>query len=153
LRDTGGCLRQTSEREIADHMAEKVVITSESEAFLRRVSELADQKITMCDQCGTCTGSCPMLSEMDVTPSQLMRMVQLGQTEMLGTKTMWLCASCFACTVRCPRGLDVSKVAEALRQMTLRKAVDRISIRDIPAADAAELPQIALVGAMRKLTG
>ena len=94
-----------------------------------------------------------MVSEMDVTPSQLMRMVQLGQSETLHTKTMWVCASCFACTVRCPRGLDVSKVAEALRQVTLRRAVDHIDIRNIPDDELAELPQIALVSAFRKLTG
>ena len=134
-------------------MAEKIVITSEGVALLERVSSLSGEKITMCDQCGTCTASCPMVAEMDVTPSQLMRMVQLGQSEVLGTKTMWLCASCFACTVRCPRGLDLSKVAEALRQVTLRKSIDHLDVRRIPRADIEELPQIALVGAFRKLTG
>jgi len=134
-------------------MAGTVVITSESTSFLDRIVALSAESITVCDQCGTCTGSCPMIGEMDVTPSQLMRMVQIGQTDVLDTRTMWLCASCFACTVRCPRGLDVSKVAEALRQVTLRKARDRIDIRAIPKAELAELPQIALVGAFRKLTG
>jgi len=134
-------------------MAERIVITSEGVALLERVSKLSGEKITMCDQCGTCTGSCPMVAEMDVTPSQLMRMVQLGEAEVLGTKTMWLCASCFACTVRCPRGLDLSKVAEALRQVTLRKSIDHIDIATIPRAEIEELPQIALVSALRKLTG
>jgi len=55
--------------------------------------------------------------------------------------------------VRCPRGLDVSKVAEALRQVVLRRAIDHIDIRSIPDSDMAELPQIALVSAFRKLTG
>ena len=134
-------------------MAEKVVITDEGVALLERVSSLSGQRITMCDQCGTCTGSCPMVAEMDVTPSQLMRMVQLGESDVLGTKTMWLCASCFACTVRCPRGLDLSKVAEALRQVTLRKSLDHIDITQMPASEIEELPQIALVSALRKLTG
>lgn len=134
-------------------MAERIVITPEGVALLERISELSGEKITMCDQCGTCTASCPMIDEMDVMPSQLMRMVQLGESDVLGTKTMWLCASCFACTVRCPRGLDLSKVAEALRQVTLRKALDHIDIKKIPEADLAELPQIALVGALRKMTG
>ncbi len=134
-------------------MAQTVVITSKNEAFLKRIVALSAEAITACDQCGTCSGSCPMISEMDVTPSQLMRMVQLGQSETLDTKTMWLCASCFACTVRCPRGLDVSKVAEALRQVTLRRAVDHIDIRNIPDDELAQLPQIALVSAFRKLTG
>jgi heterodisulfide reductase subunit C len=134
-------------------MTQKVAITSENEAFLKKIVALSAEAITVCDQCGTCSGSCPMVSEMDITPSQLMRMVQLGQRETLGTKTMWVCASCFACTVRCPRGLDVSKVAEALRQVTLRRAVDHIDVRSIPKSELAELPQIALVSAFRKLTG
>jgi len=134
-------------------MAETVVITAKSEAFLKRIVTLSAEAITVCDQCGTCSGSCPMIAEMDVTPSQLMRMVQLGQSEVLDTKTMWVCASCFACTVRCPRGLDVSKVAEALRQVTLRRSVDHLDIRNIPDDELAELPQIALVSAFRKLTG
>lgn len=134
-------------------MADKLVISSENEAFLARITELSGETVTLCDQCGTCSGSCPMIDEMDVTPSQMIRMVQLGQSEVLDSKTMWLCASCFACTVRCPRGLDLSKVAEALRQVTLRKAIDRIDIRAIPAEELAELPQIALVAALRKFTG
>jgi len=134
-------------------MAQTVVITSKNEAFLKKIVALSAEAITVCDQCGTCSGSCPMISEMDVTPSQLMRMVQLGQSETLDTKTMWVCASCFACTVRCPRGLDVSKVAEALRQVTLRRSVDHLDIRNIPDDELAELPQIALVSAFRKLTG
>jgi len=134
-------------------MAEMTVITDKNTEFMRKIVELSGEVVTVCDQCGTCSGSCPMVSEMDVTPSQLMRMVQLGQSETLDTKTMWVCASCFACTVRCPRGLDVSKVAEALRQVTLRRAIDHIDIRNIPDSDLAELPQIALVSAFRKLTG
>ncbi|MCD6194244.1 MAG: heterodisulfide reductase [Deltaproteobacteria bacterium] len=134
-------------------MTKKVVITSKNVDFLKKVIELSAQPITRCDQCGVCSGSCPMVNEMDITPSQLMRMVQLGQEEVLGSKAMWLCASCYTCTVRCPRGLDVSKVAEALRQITLRKAIDYIDIKKIPKGEIKKLPQIALVGAFRKFTG
>ena len=134
-------------------MTEKLVISSENEEFLARISELSGQVITLCDQCGTCSGSCPMVVEMDVTPSQMMRMVQLGQSEVLKTRAMWLCASCFTCTVRCPRGLDLSRVAEALMQVTLRQAVEYININDIPKEELVELPQIALVAGMRKFTG
>jgi heterodisulfide reductase subunit C len=134
-------------------MTRKLVISSENEEFLARICELSGQVVTLCDQCGTCSGSCPMVGEMDITPSQMMRMVQLGQSEVLETKAMWLCASCFTCTVRCPRGLDLSRVAEALRQVLLRRAVDHINIDDIPRDELVELPQIALVAGMRKFTG
>ncbi len=134
-------------------MTDKIVISEENEEFLAKVSEISGQVITLCDQCGTCSGGCPMVTEMDLTPSQMMRMVQMGQREVLDSKAIWYCASCFTCTVRCPRGLDLSKVAEALRQITLRRAVDYIDINNFPKDDLARLPQIALVAGMRKFTG
>ncbi len=134
-------------------MIKKIVITSENVDFLNKISELSDQVITRCDQCGTCSGSCPMVGEMDITPSQMMRMVQLGRQEVMESKAMWICASCFACTVRCPRGLDLSKVAEALRQVKLRQAIDYIDINNIPSDEVDRLPQIAMVSAGRKFTG
>ena len=134
-------------------MTTKLVISSENEEFLAKISEMSGQVVTLCDQCGTCSGSCPMVSEMDITPSQMMRMVQLGQSDVLDTRAMWYCASCFTCTVRCPRGLDLAKVAEALRQVRLRRAEDHIKINKIPTEELVRLPQIALVAGMRKFTG
>ncbi len=134
-------------------MIRKFVITDQNLKFLEKIQGLSGEVITQCDQCGTCSGGCPMINEMDITPSQIMRMVQLGIMEVLETKAMWLCASCFSCTVRCPRGLDVSKVAESLRQVELRKAVDYIDINKIPEDELKRLPQIALISGSRKFTG
>lgn len=134
-------------------MIRKIVLASDNVVFLDKISELSEQIITKCDQCGTCSGSCPMVAEMDITPSQMMRMVQLGRQEVMDSKAMWVCASCFACTVRCPRGLDLSKVAEALRQIKLRQAIDHIDIKNIPEDEIERLPQIAMVSGGRKFTG
>jgi len=134
-------------------MIKKLKISNKNQEFLAKVEELSGEIITKCDQCGICSGSCPMVSEMDITPSQMMRMVQLGESEVMESKAMWLCASCFACTVRCPRGLDLSRVAEALRQMKLRKAIDHIDIKKLPEDEMERLPQIALISGMRKFTG
>ncbi|MCK5224851.1 4Fe-4S dicluster domain-containing protein [Candidatus Calescamantes bacterium] len=135
-------------------MSKKIIeITDEGNAFLEKVNELSGQVVTLCDQCGTCSGCCPMAEEMDITPSQINRMVQLGQVEVLDLEAIWLCASCFTCTVRCPRGLDPSKICESLRQMTLRKAIDYMDIRDISEKEMRRLPQIAIVSAFRKFTG
>ncbi len=134
-------------------MSPKIVLTSDNAAFLKKICELSGEIITRCDQCGTCSGSCPMVGEMDITPSEMMRMVQLGQQEVLESKAIWTCASCFTCTVRCPRGLDLSKVAEALRQVKLRRALDEIDIKGIPEEEIERLPQIAMVSAGRKFTG
>ena len=134
-------------------MIKKIEISPENEKFLNKVNELSGEVITLCEQCGTCSGGCPLVTEMDITPSQMMRLVQLGQKEVLDHKAIWVCASCFTCTVRCPRQIDVSKVAEALRQIILRQAIDHIDIKAIPKEEISCLPQIALVSACRKFTG
>ena len=134
-------------------MADKIAFTGESDDFLARIVEISGQDILVCEQCGTCSAGCPMIGTMDITPSQLMRMVQLGQKEVMETKSMWLCASCYTCTVRCPRGLDLSKVAEAARHVTLRDGLDHIEIRKIPEEEISRLPAIAVISSFRKFTG
>ena len=134
-------------------MARKIKLTDKSQEFLEKIEELSGETITLCEQCGTCSGGCPFVESMDITPSQIMRNVMLGDESVLESKTMWICASCYTCTVRCPRELDVSKVAEALRQVKLRDAFDQLKACDISKEDAEKLPTIALVAAFRKQTG
>ena len=57
-------------------MIKKLKISNKNLKFLDKVEELSGEVITLCDQCGTCSGSCPMIDEMDITPSQMMRMIQ-----------------------------------------------------------------------------
>ena len=134
-------------------MAKIIKLDDQGVEFLEKIMELSGETITLCDQCGTCSGGCPFIIEMDVNPSQIMRQVMLGQKDIMDSKTMWICASCFTCTVRCPRDLDVSKVSEALRQVKLREAIDFIDIEQISDEEAKKLPSIAIVGAFRKFTG
>ncbi|MDP8204556.1 MAG: 4Fe-4S dicluster domain-containing protein [Candidatus Tenebribacter mawsonii] len=134
-------------------MAKIIKLDDKGVEFLEKIMELSGEIITLCDQCGTCSGGCPFITEMDVNPSQIMRQVMLGQKNIMDSKTMWICASCFTCTVRCPRDLDVSKVSEALRQVKLREAIDFIDIEEISDEEAKKLPSIAIVGAFRKFTG
>jgi len=134
-------------------MIVKITLDDKNVAFLEKIEELSGEIVTLCEQCGTCSGSCPLITEMDITPSQMMRKVQLGQEDVMDTQVMWMCASCFTCSVRCPRNIDIAKVAEALRQVKLRQAIDILDISAIPEEEAAKLPSIALVGAFRKFTG
>ena len=121
--------------------------------FVRRVAELSGQNLNLCYQCGKCSAGCPMSFAMDLLPNQIVRLVQLGLEDDIGkSRTIWLCASCLTCTVRCPKGVDISRVMEALRLITLRKNVDVIEPSKIPPGVIAELPQIALVSSFRKLT-
>ncbi|MCD6176421.1 MAG: 4Fe-4S dicluster domain-containing protein [Candidatus Cloacimonetes bacterium] len=134
-------------------MAKKIKLNDKNTEFYEKIVELSGEQVALCDQCGTCSGGCPFIEEMDINPSEIMRKVMLGQKEVMDSRTMWICASCFTCTVRCPRELDVSKVAEALRQVKLRTAIDEINIATIPKEEAKKLPTIAIVGNFRKFTG
>ena len=90
---------------------------------------------------------------MDISPTQVVRLVQLGAIEkIVSSNTFWICSTCFNCEVRCPREINIPKVMEALRQIKLRKEQDQISVREIPKEELKILPPIALVSNFRKTT-
>ncbi len=121
--------------------------------FVKKVAEISGQDLLACNQCGKCSAGCPMSFVMDFLPNQIMRLVQLGlEGEAVSSKTAWICAVCLTCSVRCPRGVDLSRIMEALRLLTLRKNQDYLKIARIALRDLKELPQIALVGGFRKHT-
>jgi len=121
--------------------------------FVKKVTEISGQDLLACNQCGKCSAGCPMCFAMDLLPNQIIRLVQLGiEEDIAKANTIWICASCFTCSVRCPRGVDLGKMMEALRLITLRKNIDYIQAANISAHRITELPQIALVSAFRKHT-
>jgi len=122
--------------------------------FARKVKELSGENLQLCYQCGMCSGSCPAASNMDISPRQIIELARLGlEEEVAASKTVWICASCLACTVNCPRGFDLSRMMEAIRLLTLRQNVDHMRPEDISPQDRCALPQIAMVSALRKFTG
>ena len=121
--------------------------------FVKKVEEVSGESLSACYQCGTCSAGCPMSFAMDILPRQIMHLAQLGREEKIAQcRTAWVCASCLACTTRCPRGIDIGKIMEALRLLTTRKNIDYIKPSKIPIESLVELPQIALVSGFRKHT-
>jgi heterodisulfide reductase subunit C len=121
--------------------------------YMGKIAKLSGQNIQQCFQCGTCGGSCPMGKSMDATPRKIMHLAQLGlQDKIEENNTCWLCASCHTCNVRCPRGIDLPRVMEAIRLMTLRKNRNFLEPSELPEETLKECPQIALVAGFRKLT-
>lgn len=120
---------------------------------IEKLKELSGESVKQCMQCATCTGMCPMVQEMELTPRKVMHLAQFGLMEKLqNINTYWKCASCHACSVKCPRGIDIAKVMEALRQQVLRKSKNYVEPSEISAEIIAEMPQIALVAGFRKFT-
>lgn len=121
--------------------------------FVKKVAEISGQDLLSCNQCGKCSAGCPMCFAMDWLPNQIIRLAQLGlEEDIAASKTVWLCAACLTCTVRCPRGVDLGRVMEAIKLITLRKNIDYVSVSSIPKETVGELPQIALVSGFRKHT-
>jgi heterodisulfide reductase subunit C len=76
------------------------------------------EHILACIQCGTCTGSCPMASQMEYPPRKIIAMIRAGKRdEVLASNSMWFCLSCYMCTARCPRGVRPTEIAHALESL------------------------------------
>lgn len=78
--------------------------------------------VLRCIQCGTCSGSCQLSEEMDYTPRRIIEMIRAGmRDEVLGSKAIWYCASCYTCTVRCPSNIKVTEIMYALKSLAIRR--------------------------------
>jgi len=121
--------------------------------FVNKIEELSGQKLLACYQCGKCSAGCPAVSEMDILPNQVIRFAQLGlKEELLESKSVWVCASCYTCNVRCPKGIKIAEVMEAVRQILLRKRKDHVDIPMLTDEEKAAVPAIALISNFRKFT-
>ena len=93
--------------------------------FSRKIAKLAHgEKLYGCIQCGNCSSSCPLSPYMDFTPRKIIAMVKAGfRDEVLSNKTIWICASCYACTVECPKGIKITDIMYALKREAIIKKV------------------------------
>ena len=103
-----------------------------------------------CMRCGKCSGTCPSYDEMEYHPHQFVYMVETGDIESLrNSDSIYKCLSCFV--DRCPRGVEPAKIVEALRLTVIReKDANHLTANQIPALLDDEIPQQALMSAMRK---
>jgi len=69
---------------------------------------LDEKKLSYCQDCGSCTGSCPMAKVLPelYNPRKLLQRVSHDLQELLKSEELWLCAWCYRCTERCPQGIQ-----------------------------------------------
>ena len=105
-----------------------------------------------CMRCGKCSATCPAYGEMEYHPHQFVAMIERGAVEeLLASQAIWRCRSCMAGLERCPRGVEPARLVEAVRLMVIRQAGNNHLLPDqIPALLDEEMPQQALVSALRK---
>lgn len=79
-------------------------------------------KVLQCYQCGTCSGSCPVIDEMEYGPRRILNMIQTGEeARVLSSHDMWFCVSCYSCASRCPREIPITELMATLREMAVEK--------------------------------
>ncbi len=90
--------------------------------LLQEVQEISGADLSKCYQCKKCTGGCPVSSMAKCPPSELMRRLHLGLgDELLNSDILWMCVSCETCSARCPMGIDVAAVMDALRKLAVQR--------------------------------
>jgi heterodisulfide reductase subunit C len=119
--------------------------------LVHRVEEYSGQDLMACYQCGKCAAGCPVAFAMDMLPSQVIRYAQLGLVDkLLESKTIWLCAACQTCYTRCPKGIDLSRIMEALREIVMYEEGSRMDYDGLSLEEMSEWPQQAIIGGFRK---
>jgi heterodisulfide reductase subunit C len=93
-----------------------------SHALKNAVAELSGADLSVCFQCKKCSSGCPVAKLTTTRPSEVMRQLHLGAgDELLSKDLVWMCASCETCSTRCPMGIDVAAVMDALRRLAIER--------------------------------
>ena len=116
---------------------------------IKRISGVNPRK---CMKCGKCTASCPAYDEMEYHPHQFVDLVENGRIdELMASRGIYMCLSCFACVERCPRSVEPAKLIEAVRLAVIRQqGKDHLKPEQIPGLLNDDLPQQAIASAFRK---
>ncbi|MFO7622954.1 MAG: 4Fe-4S dicluster domain-containing protein [Anaerolineales bacterium] len=131
-------------------MRTKLSIASVRGKFVGQIEDISGENLLACNQCGKCSAGCPVAFSMDILPNQVIRLAQLGIEDVLECQTIWTCAACLTCVSRCPKGIDLPRVMEAMRLIAMERNGNRIETNELSPEMVGEVPQLALIGGFRK---
>ena len=125
---------------------------SKNELRKEQILRMSGVNPLKCMRCGKCSATCPSYDEMEYHPHQFVYMVETGDIEtLMKSESVYKCLSCFACVERCPRGVEPAKIIEAVRLEAIRrKGNNHMTADDIPEKINDDIPQQAIMSAMRK---
>jgi heterodisulfide reductase subunit C2 len=120
-----------------------------------QVEHATGESVFNCYQCGKCSAGCPLAAEMDYTPSQVLRLLQLGlpgmDEETLGALSIWLCLTCETCAARCPQEVEIPKIMDYLRQQSKARGTVHPRAKDILAFHEAFLDTLRKNGRLHEV--
>ena len=134
----------------------KIILSRQiiNDPFVSKVEELSGQDLLACYQCGKCSAGCPLSEKMVHPPNQIVKLLQVGDYEaLLSDDSIWMCASCYTCAARCPKGISICAVTDGVRQLILRKNLGHLDPSAFTQEVKEKMPQMASVAAFRKFTG
>ena len=105
-------------------MERKIRLQREADTeWARQVSERPGcEGLFSCLQCGACSGTCPLSLYMDLSPRRIIALVREGfRRDALTARSIWLCASCYSCTVHCPRQIHITDVMYSLKREAIQE--------------------------------
>ena len=121
-------------------------------SFLSEIVEASGETLQACYQCQKCSAGCPVAYAMDLLPNQVLRHIQYEDRErVLGSKTIWICASCYSCSVRCPNDIDIAKIMDTLRSLAIRSGITP-GEKEIPLFHSVFLDTIKSRGRIHELS-
>ena len=127
-------------------MAITIKKSKDIEGLIHRVEETSGVDLSVCYQCKKCTSGCPVSKLAKSPPSQMIRRLQLkAGDELLDSDIIWMCVSCETCSARCPMGIDVAAVMDALRTLALEKKAAKQE-GNVPLFNRAFLATVRLFG-------
>jgi heterodisulfide reductase subunit C len=133
-------------------MNPNTLINQSENTFLSEVVQASGEKIQACYQCQKCSAGCPVAYAMDILPNQVLRHIQYDHREkVLSSKTIWICASCYTCSVRCPNNIDIAKIMDTLRSISIHSGI-KPGEKDIPLFHSVFLDTIKSKGRIHELS-
>ena len=125
------------------------------QSLAARLEREGEVRVADCYQCGKCTAGCPAAEDMDVSPSQILRLLQTGTPShadrALRSMSIWMCIGCETCVTRCPQEVDLPRAMDFLRQQALARDVANPDAGDIVAFHKAFLHSVEKGGRMFEL--
>jgi len=87
------------------------------------MAEPGGEDLFTCSACGTCAATC-LVRRFDPSfnPRIILHKAVLGlRDEVLSSAEIWECSACDACYERCPKGIHISEVMKAIRNIAIRE--------------------------------
>jgi heterodisulfide reductase subunit C len=114
--------------------------------LLDQVKKMSGIDLDACYQCKKCSCGCTVSGHVQSPPAELIRRLQLGAgDELLENDLIWTCVSCETCFARCPMGIDIVSVMDALRTLAVEKKA-AVPEGKIPLFNRAFLKTVELFG-------